>query len=142
MKIIDINILIYAINRDAPSHQSIKEWFENAVKEDEIIGLPWIVILGFIRIVTNNRVMPSPLSSDSAIKLINEWLSLPGVRIVSPGRNHWEILKELFSGLGTAANLTTDAHIAAMAIENGAKLISTDNDFSRFSKLRWVNPLK
>jgi uncharacterized protein len=140
MKIVDINILIYAINIDAPLHSKIKTWWESAVMDEESIGLPWTVILGFIRIVTNTRIMPKALSPDGAIELVDEWLSLPGVSIIHPRENHWNVLRELLGDRGTAANLTTDAHLAALAIEYGAKLYSADNDFSRFKKLRWVDP--
>jgi toxin-antitoxin system PIN domain toxin len=142
VKIVDVNVLIYAINRDAPSHAQMKRWWEEALVDVEPIGLAWAVILGFLRIVTNPRVMPRPLSSEQAVSLVEEWLQLPGLCIVEPGEGHWDILKELFGELGTAANLTSDAHLAAIAIENGARLYSTDNDFSRFPKLRWVNPIR
>ena len=141
MKIVDINILIYAVNKDAPLHRKIREWWESAVIDDEPIGLPWVVILGFIRIVTNSRIMPSPLQPEAAMAVVDEWLSLPGIDVVQPRRNHWAILRELFTDLGTAANLTTDAHLAALAIDYGARLYSTDNDFARFQKLRWADPL-
>ncbi len=140
MKIVDINILIYAINEDSPLHAKIKSWWENAVMDEEPIGLPWVVVLGFLRIVTNTRIMPRALSPDAATELMDEWLSIPSAAIIHPHENHWNILRELFKDMGTAANLTTDIHLAAMAIEYGARLYSTDNDFSRFKKLRWVDP--
>ncbi len=140
MKIVDINVLIYAINQDAPLHGKMKNWWERAIVEGDTIGLCWIVILGFIRIVTSSRIMPNPLSSEAAIELVNEWLSLSAVEIIHPRDSHWIILKELFGEMGTAANLTTDAHLAALAIDYGAQLYSTDNDFSRYKKLRWVDP--
>ena len=142
MKIVDINVLIYATNQDAPLHAVIKQWWEKAIVHDERIGLPWIVILGFIRIVTNSRIMPHPLPPATAVTLVDEWLNLPGVDVIHPRQDHWSVLRELFQDMGTAANLTTDAHLAALAIAHGARLYSTDNDFARFKTLRWTNPLE
>jgi len=130
MKIVDINLLIYAINKDTP------------LLGDDPFGFSWIVILGFLRIITNGRIMPTPLPSETAMEIIEEWLKQPPSRIIVPTEQHWSILMELLAQLGTAANLTSDAHLAALAIENGARLFSTDNDFSRFATLRWTNPLE
>ena len=142
MKIVDINLLIYAINRDAPHHVKAKQWLEDALSGEEPLGFAWIVILGFLRIITNTRIMPEPLAADVAIELIEEWLSQPASLTVEPSRRHWSILKELITPLGTAGNLTSDAHLAALSIEHGARLYSTDNDFSRFTSLRWTNPIQ
>jgi toxin-antitoxin system PIN domain toxin len=142
MKVVDINLLIYAINKDTPHHSHAKKWLEASLSSDETIGLAWIVILGFLRIITNGRIMPTPLPSEVALEIVDEWLSQPSVRIIVPTERHWAIYKELLIPLGTAANLTSDAHLAALAIEYGARLFSTDNDFSRFSTLRWTNPIE
>jgi len=141
MKVIDINLLIYAINRDAPDHSAAKKWLEASLSEDEPIGLAWVVILGFMRITTNGRIMPNPLTPDVSFQIIDDWLQQPQVECIVPTANHWSTLKELLLPLGTAANLTSDAHLAALAIEYGARLYSTDNDFIRFPNLRWTNPI-
>ncbi len=141
MKIVDLNILIYAVNEDAPDHRKAKKWWENCLSETETVGLPWVVILGFLRITTNPRIMRMPLAHDQAIGLIDDWLKQDPVRIVRPTDSHWGILKHFILHLGTASNLTTDAHIAALAVERGCILYSSDNDFSRFPNLRWSNPL-
>ena len=142
MKIVDLNILIYAINKNSPDHVQAKKWWEDSLVETESIGVPWVVLLGFLRITTNPRVFSNPLDPESAIGLIDDWLTQPSVRIISPTNRHWDILKKLILEMGTASNLTTDAHIAALAIENGGILFSTDNDFSRFSDLKWRNPIR
>jgi len=142
MKIVDINLLIYAINKDAPHHSKAKKWLEDSLSSDEPFGFAWIVILGFLRIVTNGRIMPTPLIPEVAIDSVNEWLLQPPSVTVAPSRNHWSIFKELLIPLGVAANLTSDAHLAALSIEHGARLYSTDNDFSRFQSLRWTNPIE
>lgn len=141
MKLVDINLLIYAINRDTPHHLKAKKWLEESLSSDEPFGFAWIVILGFLRIVTSGRIMPRPLISDTATEIVDEWLRQSPVALVTPTDKHWSILKELILPLGTAANLTSDAHLAALAIEHGARLYSTDNDFSRFPNLRWTNPI-
>lgn len=141
MKIVDINLLIYAINKDAPHHSRAKKWLEDSLSDDEPFGFAWIVILGFLRIVTNGRIMPAPLTPEVAINLVNDWLQQSPSLIVVPTHQHWAIFKELIMPLGTAANLTSDAHLAALSIEHGARLYSTDNDFSRFQTLRWTNPI-
>lgn len=142
MKIVDINLLIYAINKDTPHHPKAKKWLEASLSNDEPFGLAWIVILGFLRIITNGRIMPRPLSSETALEIVDEWIRQPPSRIIVPTERHWSIIKELLMPLGTAANLTSDAHLAALAIEHGARLFSTDNDFSRFPTLRWTNPIE
>jgi toxin-antitoxin system PIN domain toxin len=141
MKLVDLNLLIYAVNRDAPHHVSAKSWWEEILTESEPVALSWMVILGFLRITTSGRIMPAPLSDLQALELVEDWLRLPGVVVLSPTDRHWTILRGLILSLGTAGNLTSDAHLAALAIEHGATLYSTDNDFSRFSQVRWVNPI-
>jgi toxin-antitoxin system PIN domain toxin len=100
------------------------------------------VLLGFLRITTNPRVFPAPLEPRMAMEVIDGWLEQPGVRVLVADRDHWRILRRLVDECGTAGNLTTDAHLAALAIRNGAELQSTDADFGRFRRLDWVNPLR
>ena len=142
MKIVDINLLIYAINKDTPHHSKAKRWLEDCLSSDEPFGFAWIVILGFLRIVTNGRIMPTPLTPEVALDCVDDWLQQPPSLTIVPSHQHWLIFKELLMPLGTAANLTSDAHLAALAIEHGARLYSTDNDFSRFKSLRWTNPIE
>jgi uncharacterized protein len=139
--VVDLNLLIYATNEDAPMHERARRWWESVLSQGEAVGLAWTVLLGFLRITTNPRVMPRPLSPEQATAIIDDWLGQPSVSPLEPTERHWEILKELMSPLGTAGNLTSDAHLAALAIEHGARLFSTDNDFARFAGVRWVNPL-
>lgn len=132
MKVIDLNVLLYAVNVDSHHHLSAKETLLSLLNKNEPIGMPWVVLLGFIRIVTNPRILPKPISVDQAIGLVDGWLAQPVVTILHPGKEHWRILKELLGEAGTAANLTTDSHLAALALENGATLVSFDTDFLRF----------
>lgn len=141
MKIVDLNILLYTVNSASPRHGLARSWWESAVNGEETIGLAWVVLLGFLRLATNPRVFPRPLAPDVAVASIDTWLALDNVRVVHEKDNHWEILKALIHGAGTAGNLTTDMHLAALAMSYDAALISCDTDFARFRGLRWENPL-
>ena len=140
MKIIDLNVLIYAVNKDSTHHNQARSWLETQLNGTESIGIPWLVILGFIRIMTNGRIFPNPLSVEQATDLVDAWLATPLVRIPGPEPGHWDLVKELILETGAAGNLTSDIHVAAIAIGHGAKLITLDADFSRFKGLRWEKP--
>lgn len=137
----DLNLLLYAVNRDSAKHTVAKAWLEGVLSGAERVALPWTVILGFIRISTSGRVLPRPLRPEQALDVVDGWQSQPSVVPLHPGDEHWRILRELLLESGTAGNLTADAHLAALAIEHGAQLYSTDSDFARFGRLRWINPL-
>ena len=141
MRLIDLNLLLYAVNRDLPQHDAARSWWQARLTGDESVGLSWSVITGFLRITTRPRVFERPLLPDRALAIVDGWLAHPNVEIVVPGPEHWRILHTLLREAGTAGNLTTDAHLAALAIEHGAELESTDADFARFRGLRWSNPL-
>ena len=140
MKIVDLNVLLYAVNENAVHHRTALRWWHNSANGGEPIGFPWTVLLGFLRLSTNPAVFSRPLEPESAIRKVDSWLSLPVARLVREKDEHWEILRRLLAETGTAGNLTTDAHLAALAISHGAVLVSSDNDFSRFKGLRWENP--
>lgn len=142
MKIVDVNILLYATDSNSSRHTAARKWWEQAVNGDEPIGLPWVVVLGFLRVATNPRVFASPHEVRSALERIDRWLALDNVRVVREKDDHWETLRGLISAAGTAGNLTTDAHLAALAISHDAVLCSSDLDFGRFKGLRWENPLR
>lgn len=141
MILTDVNPLLNAYNRDFPAHAAARMWWERTVNDGEPIGLAWVTILGFIRIVTNPRALLNPMPVAEALAAAKSWLDLPNVDIVEPGPRHPEILFRLLVEAGVAGNLTTDAHLAALAIEHQARLASTDTDFARFPGLRWFNPL-
>jgi toxin-antitoxin system PIN domain toxin len=124
-----------------PHHRPAKAWLEDALSGDETVGFAWLVLLGFIRSTTNRQVFPNPLAVDDAIAIVDSWLDRPNAHVLAAGEQHWPILRELLAHAGAAANLTTDAHLASLAIEHGAELCSTDPDFARFRQLRWRNPL-
>lgn len=141
MKILDLNVLLYAINSDGPHHAAAKAWLDEALQGDETVALPWVVLLGFIRLSTSPRVFPSPLGPEQALRVVDGWVERPTLETIGPGGEHWPVLRGLLLDAGTAGNLTTDAHLAALAIDHGAELCSTDTDFARFQGLRWVNLL-
>jgi toxin-antitoxin system PIN domain toxin len=137
----DINLLLHAYNIESSSHAAARAWWEDALNSTRPVGLAWVGVLGFIRISTSRQVMSNPLPVTTACTHARAWLARPNVAVLHPGDGHAEILFGLLEALGTGANLTTDAHLAALAIEHQAELHSTDADFSRFSGLRWRNPI-
>jgi len=141
VKIVDLNLLVYALNESAIHHKAARSWWEAALNGDETVGLPWVVILGFLRLSTNPSIFPRPLPVETAVARVNAWLSSGIVRLVREKDEHWEVLRSLVGVTGTAGNLTTDAHLAALAVCHGAVLVSFDHDFARFKGLRWENPL-
>ena len=142
MILVDVNLLIYAIDNDAAHHVKARAWFEHQLSGETVVGLAWSVALGFLRVTTHPRIMRRPLAPERALAYVNEWLEQPNVAIVAPGEKHWPILRNLLSASGTAGNLTTDAHLAALALEHGYAVGSADNDFKRFSGLTHINPLQ
>jgi uncharacterized protein len=140
VKLIDLNILLYVVNEDSIHHAPVFAWWEQALNGDAPLGLPWIVLLGFMRIATNPSIYPRPLSPEAAIGKIDVWLSLDNTRLVQEKEDHWNIFRALLAEAGTGGNLVTDAHLAALAISHGAELVSCDTDFARFKGLRWENP--
>jgi len=141
MRIVDVNLLLYAVDRESPFHAQAKDWLEECLSGEEILGFAWNVIVAFLRLTTRSGLPRRPLSMATAFDLAAAWLEHPNAVVVGPGPRHLAIMRALLAPLGTAGNLTSDAHLAALAIEQNAELCSCDNDFSRFSGLRWRNPL-
>jgi toxin-antitoxin system PIN domain toxin len=142
VRVVDPNLLLYAVNEDAPHHEAARTWWEGVLAADEPIGLAWAVVLGFLRLSTRPGLFPRPLTCEQALDVVEQWLQRPSVLVLHPGQRHWEVLRALLEQAGTAGNLTTDAHPAALAIEYDADLFSSDNDFARFRAImRFTNPL-
>jgi toxin-antitoxin system PIN domain toxin len=137
----DVNLLVYAYNLAAPSHRAARHWWEDLMTRQVPVGIPWAVSLGFIRLVTSPRVTPRPLPPRRATGIVRSWLTRSHVTVLEPGSRHLDLLEALFDDLGVSGRLTTDAHLAALAIEHHAELHSNDTDFGRFSGLGWVNPI-
>lgn len=142
MILIDANLLIYAVDRDAPNHRAARRWLESVLSGTTGVGLAWIVILAFLRITTRTGLLRRPLTPEAALDYVDSWLRQPYVEPVGPGQGHWPALQRLLRASGTAGNLTSDAHLAAMAIERAATVYSSDNDFKRFPGVEHINPLE
>jgi toxin-antitoxin system PIN domain toxin len=137
----DVNLLIYAYAPGTRAHVPAQNWWHDLLNGSEPVGLTSLAIFGFIRMATNPRILRPPIGVDAAIAHVESWLARPPVEMLHPGPRHEELSFRLLRELGTAGELTTDAQLAALAIENNAELHSADTDFGRFSGLRWVNPL-
>ena len=142
MKLPDVNLLIYAIDEDAVRHAKARGWLEEVLSGTEAVAFAWAVLLGFVRILTNPVALENPLSADEALDYVDGWLGQPVADVVHPTPKHASLLRELLEPLGAAGNLSSDAHLAALAIEHGAELCSCDTDFARFAGLRWLDPLR
>ncbi len=142
MVIPDANLLIYSQNPGAVQHRAAAAWLESQFREADTIGLSWLTLWAFVRIVSNPRLWPNPVATEDIFNRIDEWRTQPNVLLVQPGPRHQNILRGLMKGSQSVGTLTTDAALAAIAIEHAATLASTDRDFRRFSGLRWINPLE
>lgn len=141
MKVTDANLLLYAYNESAPQHETAKNWLEERLSSPEIFGLSWQIITAFLRISTNPKSFPLPFTLSEAIEIVEDWLAQPQVKILLPTENHWIIFSNLIIEGQTNGAMMMDAHLAALTIEHGAVLATTDRDFARFSKLKTINPL-
>lgn len=141
MILLDANLLVYAVDADSPRHRAGRKWLEETLSGSTPVGLPWTVLLAFLRITTRAGILARPLRPDHALGYVDSWLAQPFVSAVAPGPGHWLILRNLLRTTGVAGNLTSDAHLAALAIERGAPIYSTDRDFGRFPGVEHVDPL-
>ena len=141
MILVDSNLLIYAHVTSLPQHETAREWLDSKLSGTALVGLPWPSLLSFLRLVSNPRVFERPEAIPEAWKQVEAWLGSPVVWIPQPTDRHRDVLGPLLDKAVRRANLVADAHLAALAIEHGLTLCSTDGDFARFSALRWENPL-
>ncbi len=141
MRVVDVNLLVYAHRREVAEHAPSRRWLLDARQGDQQLGLADVVLSGFLRVVTNGRVFRDPTPFDKAIRFIEALLAGPAVRRVAPGDRHWSLFLDLCRRGDAKGNLISDAWIAAMALELGATLVTTDRDFRRFPGLRLEDPL-
>jgi toxin-antitoxin system PIN domain toxin len=134
--IVDANVLLYAVDEGSVHHAPSLSWLESALRGPESVGFAWIVLLAFVRIVTNPGVFARPMGAAEAMAQVERWLAAPGAVVVEPTPRHATLLKGLLDQAGTAGNLTNDAHLAALVLENGAEIVSYDRDFARFPGIR------
>ncbi|MBI3684330.1 MAG: type II toxin-antitoxin system VapC family toxin [Acidobacteria bacterium] len=141
MILLDANLLVYARVAGSRQHDAARAWLDEQLDGTAAVGLPWPSLLAFVRLTTNPRIFERPQTVTAAWKQVEEWLNCPAVWIPSPTERHREFLAALLTGSAVRANLVPDAHLAALAVEHGLVLCSTDGDFARFPGLRWRNPL-
>jgi uncharacterized protein len=140
--LIDANLLLYAHNSSARQHKAARRWLEEVLSSTAPVRLAWVTILAFLRISTSARVFPSPLSIGEAIACVADWLEQPAVDVLEPGERHFALLSSLLPAAQAQGAIVMDGHLAALAIEHGAILYTTDRDFARFAGLRIINPLE
>ncbi len=138
----DVNLLVYAYHADDPRHEAARAWWEESLNGPGPVGLSWLAIGGFLRVMTHPRVLREPLAVERATGHVRAWLACPSVVVLAPGRRFSGIFLGYLDALGSGGNLTTDAQLAALAVEHQAELQSCDLDFARFAGLRWRNPLE
>ena len=140
MKLVDANVLLYAVNEASARHREARAWLDTSLSGSETVAFAWIALLAFLRLATHEAVFPKPLRPIDAIDVLRSWLAQPTAVVVEPTSRHLDVLAEFLSEVGTAGNLVNDAHLAALALEHGCELVSYDADFARFSGVRWQTP--
>lgn len=138
----DVNLLVFAYNDQSAFHREAKTWWEDCLNGTVPVGIPWVSISGFLRLMTHPRVLERPMTVPAAVSCVRQWLDQPPVRILHPGARFPEVFFQWILQIGTGGNLITDVSLAAMATEYQAELHSADSDFDRFPGLRWRNPLR
>lgn len=139
--ILDVNVLLYAIDSGSPQHNACRSWLETALNGSGRVGFPWPTMLGFLRIATHPRVMENPLTTGEAWAYLDDWLAAPVAWTPQPMTRHSDVLREMTVSQSLGGNLIPDAHLAALAQEHGVPLVSCDTDFARFAGITWINPL-
>ncbi len=140
MNLVDANVLLYAVNEDAPHHRTSKQWLDTSLSSDQAVAFAWIAMLAFVRLATKPAIFPRPLTAGQALDRIDAWLASRSSVVVAPTADHAGVLRRLLVPLGTGGNLTVDAHLAALAVEHGCTIVTFDADFIRFEGVRSVSP--
>jgi toxin-antitoxin system PIN domain toxin len=141
MIVLDVNLLLYAQDGRAALHEAARSWLQSAFNGTELIGIPWQTLHAFLRISTDRRIAGEDASMERALERVQMWLNLPHVRLLAPGERHWNLLQQVLIEGQVRGSMTTDAQLAAITMEYGGTLYTTDRDFARFPGLRWTNPL-
>ena len=140
MRLVDANVLLYAVNRDAPHHERSRRFLDNALSGADTVAFAWIALLAFVRLTTKASLFPNPLSVAEAMERVEAWLGAGPAVVLDPTPQHAAVLRTLLNSQGTGGNLVNDAHLAALAIEHRCSIVSFDNDFARFPAVRWELP--
>ncbi len=140
MRLVDANVLLYAVNSSEPRHDESRRWLDGALSEREPVGFSWLVLLAFLRLSTRAGLFPRPLTVDGAVGRSRAWLAQPTAVLVEPTARHLDVLAGLLHDVGVGGNLVSDAHLATLALEHDATVVTYDNDFGRFTGVRWERP--
>jgi toxin-antitoxin system PIN domain toxin len=140
VKVVDANVLVYAVNEDAVHHQQAREWLDRSLAGASGVGFSWLVMMAFLRLTTNSSIFANPLRVPTAVAQLEAWMAQPAAHVLEPTSRHLVIMAELLSEVGRGGNLVNDAHLAALAVEHRATIVSFDNDFGRFGVVRWESP--
>jgi len=140
MKVVDANVLLYAVNEDSTKHEESREWLDSALSGGATVGFSWIVLLAFIRLSTKAGIFPRPLTLTEALGVVEAWLAQPAAVVVEPTVRHASVLADLLQAVGFGGNLVNDAHLAALAVEHHGQVVTFDLDFDRFTGVKWENP--
>lgn len=140
MKLVDANVLLYAVNADAPRHEASRRWLDEALSGTDTVAFAWTALLAFVRLATKEGLFPSPLTAEQAMDRVDAWLGAPAAVVVDPTPDHAGVLRRLLRPLGAGGNLVSDAHLAALAVEHRCTLVSWDHDFGRFEGVAWMAP--
>jgi hypothetical protein len=140
VNLVDANVLLHAANDDHPQHEACRGWLDRSLSAGGPVAFTWSVLLAFLRLATKPGVFPDPWPVDEAVALVRAWMEHPGSVLLEPTARHLDVLAGLLAIVGTGGNLTTDAHLAALALEHHATIVTYDNDFGRFPGVRWLTP--
>jgi uncharacterized protein len=140
VKLVDANVLLYAVNTDADHHERSRRWLDDALGGGDTVAFAWISLLAFVRLATKEGLFPSPLTVDGAMDRVDAWLAAAPAVVVEPTPDHASIVRRLLRETGVGGNLVNDAHLAALAIEHRCTIVSFDNDFGRFGGADWTPP--
>ena len=141
MIVVDANILLYAYDSTSSQHRKARSWVERIFSNGTLVGLPWQTVTAFLRIMSNPRSPGERFTREEAVQVVEQWLAQPNIRLLGPGDEHWTLFRQMIVEGQAQGALISDAHLAALTLEHGAVLHTTDRDFARFPGLRWVNPL-
>ncbi|MGC2526843.1 MAG: type II toxin-antitoxin system VapC family toxin [Candidatus Acidiferrum sp.] len=141
MIVLDANLMLYAYDSDSQQHAKARAWVEQTFSNGTPVGLPWQTVTAFLRIVTNPRLSGKRFTPEEAIQIVDQWLTQPNVSLLLAGDQHWSLLRQMMKDGQARGPLISDADLAALTIEYGGVLHTTDRDFARFPALRWTNPL-
>jgi toxin-antitoxin system PIN domain toxin len=140
VRLVDANVLLYAVNTDAAHHERSLRWLDGALSGADTVAFAWVALLAFVRLSTKVGLYPTPLRTDEALDRVDAWLGAPPAVVVEPTVHHGRIVRTLLAELGTGGNLVNDAHLAALSIEHRCGIVSWDHDFGRFGGVDWQLP--